>query len=233
MTINKLKLNPDKTEFLLTGHECQRLKYLSMFPVTLLGSETHPSKTAKNIDIVFDEKCNFRTHVNNVFKLSYYHIRDLGRIRKHLNLDQAKCLLSALVSSRLDYCKSLLRGVAVRDMLKLQRVQNCLTRVITRAGRFASSTPPPICHSLHLLPISFRIQFKTLTLTYKTLSSGKPSCLANLIHLVTPNRNLRFNKCPVLILIPSPRLKPELEFSAFVHLPSGTNFPCVFALLNP
>ena len=38
---------------------------------------------------------------------------------------------------------SLLHGVAVRDMLKLQRVQNCLARVVTRAGRFAPSTPPP------------------------------------------------------------------------------------------
>ena len=197
MTTNKLKLNPNKTEFLLIGHERQRLKYLSMFPVTLLGSETHPSKTVRNLGIVFDEKFNFRTHINNVCKLFYCHIRDLRRIRKHLNLDQAKCLASALVSSRLDYYNSLLHGVAVRDMLKLQRVQNCLARVIIRAGRFAPSTPP-LRYSLHWLPISFIIQFNILTLTYKTLSSGKPSYLADLIHLATPNRNLCFNKGPLL-----------------------------------
>ena len=125
MTTNKLKLNPNKTEFLLMGHERQRFNYLSMFPVSLLGSETHPFKTVRNLGIVFDENFNFRTHINNVCKLSYYHIRDLHRIRKHLNLDQAKCLASALVSSRLDYCNSLLHGVAASDMLKLQRVQNC------------------------------------------------------------------------------------------------------------
>ena len=106
--------------------------------------------------------------------------------------------MSALVSSRLDYCNSLLQGVAVRDMLKLQRVQNCLARVVTRAGRFAPSASTPLRHSLHWLPVSFRIQFKILTLTYKTLSSGKPSYLADLIHLATPNRNLRFNKGPLL-----------------------------------
>ena len=115
---------------------------------------------------------------------------------KRLNLDQAKCLASALVSSRLNYCNSLPHGVAVRDMLKLQRVQNCLARVVTRAGRFAPSIP--LRHSLHWLPISFRIQFKILTLTHKTLSSGKTSYLPNLIHLATPNRNLRFNKGPLL-----------------------------------
>ena len=57
---------------------------------------------------------------------------------------------------------------------------------------------PPLHHSLHWLPISLKIQFKILTLTYKTLSSGKPSYLANLIHLATPNRNLHFNKGPLL-----------------------------------
>ena len=161
MTTNKLKLNPNKTEFLLIGHEHQRIKYLSMFLVTLLGSETHPSKTDRNLGIVFDENFNFRTRINNICKLSYYRIRDLRRIRKHLNLDQGKWLASALVSSQLHYCNSLLHGVAVRDMFKLQRVQNCPARVVTRAGCFAPSTP--LCHPLHWLPISFRIQFKILT----------------------------------------------------------------------
>ena len=95
-------------------------------------------------------------------------------------------------------------------MLKLQRVQNCLARVVTRAGRFAPSTP--LRHPLHWLPISFRIQFKILTLTYKTLSSGKPSYLANLIHLATPNRNLQFNKGP---LLPAPKCKTKTGTRVF------------------
>ena len=39
MSTNKLKLNPDKTEFLLIGNERQRSKYLSMFPIELLGCQ--------------------------------------------------------------------------------------------------------------------------------------------------------------------------------------------------
>ena len=63
-------------------------------------------------------------------------------------MDQARCLVPALVSSWLDYHNSLLNGVTVRDMLKLHRVQNCLARVVTRAGCFAPSTP--LHYSLHL-----------------------------------------------------------------------------------
>ena len=43
MSTNKLKLNPDKMEFLLIGNERQRSKYLSMFPIELLGVETYPA----------------------------------------------------------------------------------------------------------------------------------------------------------------------------------------------
>ena len=37
MSTNKLKLNPDKTEFLLIRNERQWSKYLCMFPIELLG----------------------------------------------------------------------------------------------------------------------------------------------------------------------------------------------------
>ena len=59
MSTNKLKLNPDKTEFLLTGNERQRSKYLSMFPIELLGVKTYPAKSARNLRVIFDKNFNF------------------------------------------------------------------------------------------------------------------------------------------------------------------------------
>ena len=158
-----------------------------------------------------DEKFNFRTRINTVCKLTYCHIHNLCRIRKHLNLDQAMCLAPGLVSSRLDYCNSLLHGIAVRDMLKLQRVQNCLAMVVTRADRFAPSTPPP--SSLSPLVTHFlQNSVQNVKLTYETLSSGKPSYLANLIHLATPSRNVRFNKGPLLSV---PKCKAKTRTRVF------------------
>ena len=56
MSTNKLKLNPDKTEFLLIGNERQRSKYRSMFPIELLGAKTNPAKSARNLGVIFDKK---------------------------------------------------------------------------------------------------------------------------------------------------------------------------------
>ena len=89
-----------------------------------------------------------------------------------LDLDSAKLLASALVSSRLDYCNSLLYGIADIDLTRLQHVQNQLARLVTKSPPFTHSIP--LFRSLHWLPVRFRILFKINLLTYKTLREKQP-----------------------------------------------------------
>ena len=122
MSTKKLKLNPDKTEFLLIGNERQRSKYLSMFPIELLGVKTNPAKSARNLGVIFAKTFTFRSHISVVCNSCFYHMRDLRYIRHHLDLDSAKLLATALVSSCLDYCNSLLYGTADIDLIRLRSV---------------------------------------------------------------------------------------------------------------
>ena len=117
MSGNKLKLNPDKTEFLLIGHKRQRIKYLAMFPVDLLGLQTTSAKAARKLGVVFDTNFSFRSHVSTVCRSCRYHIRDLRRICRYLSFDSAKLLAHALVCSRLDYCNSILFGIADKETI--------------------------------------------------------------------------------------------------------------------
>ena len=94
----KLKLNPDKAEFLLIGNERQWSKCLSIFPKELLGVGTYPAKSARNLGVIFDKNCNFCSHIPAICTSCIYHIRDLQRIRRHLDLDSAKLLANALIS---------------------------------------------------------------------------------------------------------------------------------------
>ena len=120
MSTNKLNLNPDKTELLLIGNKRQRSKYLSMFPAELLGVKANPAKSTRNLGVIFDKNFTFRSHISVVCNSCFYHMRDLRRIGRHLDLDSAKLLATALVSSRLDYCNSLLYGIADIDVTRLQ-----------------------------------------------------------------------------------------------------------------
>ena len=116
-------------------------------------------------------------------------MRDLRRIRRLLHLDSAKLLATALVSTRLDHCNSLLYGIADIDLTRLQRVQNQLARQVTKSPPFTRSIP--LLHSLHWLPVRFRILFKINLLTYKTLSEKQPVCLHSMLAASIPSRSPR------------------------------------------
>ena len=127
-----MKLDPDTTEFLLIGHERRRSKYLAIFPVNLLGVKTTSAKAARNLGVIFYSNFSFRSHVSAVCRSCRYRIRDLRRIRRYLTSDSANLLAHALISSRLDYCNSLLFGIADKEIVQLQRIQNSLARVVTK-----------------------------------------------------------------------------------------------------
>ena len=106
-------------------------KLSDFMPVNVLGEEIFPSHKAKNLGVVFDSASSFSDHVSQVCKSCFYHIRDLSRIRRHLSLEVATLLANALVSSKLDYCNSLLVGVKKLTLKPLQRIQNILCRIVT------------------------------------------------------------------------------------------------------
>ena len=128
MESSKLKHNPDKTDFIIIGTKQQRNRVINHFPVKLLGSDTFPSDTVRHLGVVFDSDFNFRQHISQICKSCLYQIRDLRRIRRHISISTAKTISMALISSRLDYCNSLLNHIAKRDLTKFQRVKNCLAK---------------------------------------------------------------------------------------------------------
>ena len=91
--------------------------------------------------VIFDSDNSFDNHVAKVCRACYYHLRDLRRIHKFLGVETAILLANAMVSSRLDYCNSLLYGVSKSNIAKLQRVKNALCRIIFRLDKMSHVTP--------------------------------------------------------------------------------------------
>ena len=210
MTGSKLKPNPSKTEFLPIETKLQREKFLNNFPCLLLGQETNPSTSAKNLGVLFDSSLNFQKHISQTCRTCFYHIRDLRRVRKSLSLDLAKHIAVALVSSRLDYCNSLFHNMPEKDIARLQRVQNCLARVVTNAPRFSRSVP--ILKRLHWLPVKFRIHFKICAITFRTLKENQPAYLADLLVRPKCSKYLRSTNSNRFVV---PRIKTKTGSRAF------------------
>ena len=162
--------------------------------------------------MAFNPAFSFKRHVPNICRSAFYHIRDLRRIRIHFNKSTAISLANALVSSRLDYCNSLLFDCSEKNKTSLQRVQNCLARVVTRSSRLSESTP--LLKSLHWLPIKSRIKYKLNLLTYKALFMDTPSYLSGLLHYKKHQQTLRSESTK--LLHPGPRSKRNYGHSSFV-----------------
>ena len=58
-----------------------------MFPIELLGVKTNPAKSARNLGVIFDK--NFTFH-SAVCRSCSYHMQDLRRICRHLDLGSTK-----------------------------------------------------------------------------------------------------------------------------------------------
>ena len=66
-----------------------------------------------------------------------------------------------------------------KDIARLQRIQNCLARVVTKAPRFSRSVP--ILKQLNWLLVKFRIHFEICAITFQTLKENQPANLADLL----------------------------------------------------
>ena len=78
-----------------------------------------PSKTARNLGVIFDQEMSFRSHITHVQQSVRYQLRNLSFIRKCLSKPAAEILIHALISSRLDFANSLFRNLQKRDVTKL------------------------------------------------------------------------------------------------------------------
>ena len=101
-------------------------------------------------------------------------------------------------------------ALAEKDIARLQRVQNCLARVVTNAPRFSRSAP--ILKRLNWLLDKFRIHFKICAITFQTLKENQPAYLANLLVRPKCSKYLRSTNSNRFVV---PRIKTKTGSRAF------------------
>lgn len=237
--VNRLSVNPSKTEYLLIGTLQQRSK-IHTSSVCFQSLPLCPTESARNLGVVFDSDLSFKKHISGVCRSSFFQIRQLRQIRSSLDRNSAIILANSLVHSKLDYCNSLLYGLPSSSTYRLQIVQNSLARAVCNATKFKSNTKS-LLKTLHWLPVSQRIKFKIAVLTFKTLQIGKPSYLSDLLVRYQPSRNLR-SASNNLLVVPDIRTShgrrsfsfaaPTIWNSLTPQLRSCTSLPNFCSLLK-
>ena len=159
-------------------------------PVVLNASHRPPPpSTARNISVLYDTVMSMEHHVTAVCKAGFFYLQNISRIRKYISRHTAEILLHAFITSRLDFCNSLLYGLPKQTTERLQHVQNAATRMVALTHKHEHISP--VLQELHWLPVEQRIIFKLLLMTFKCLNGIAPSYLSDLITMYIPRRNLR------------------------------------------
>ena len=166
MWMDKLKLDDDKTEFMIIGSS-QQLEKVSVAELSSGDTSAAPASTARNLGILFDPNLKFDDQIAKTCCTDYYYLHNIRKIRKYLTLDSTRCLVHALVMGRVDYCNSLLYGLPRNNINMLQRLLNMAARLTTNTLWFCQITP--VLCKLHWLPISVRIKFKVILITFKAI----------------------------------------------------------------
>ena len=182
---NKLKMNDNKTEFLVLTSSTLKRCHDDLY-ISVGDSCISSSVNVKNLGIVFDKFLNADAHISYVCKSVYYHLRNIGKIRNMLSDDACAQLIHSLVTTRLDYCNSLLYGLPDTSLRRLQRIQNIAARILCKLPKFSSIGAT--LNKLHWLPIKHRITFKIVILVYQAYHHTAPDYLCELI---TPYRCTR------------------------------------------
>ena len=120
-----------------------------------------------HICVVFDNNLSFNKHIDAIVNLYIIIFVIFVELDIYFLLLLLIALANALVSSRLDYCNSLLFGISKLNILRLQRLQNCLARAITKTSKFEHITP--VLTNLHWLPVKQRNDFKIALIVHKVL----------------------------------------------------------------
>jgi len=134
--------------------------------------------------------------------------------RSALSVEARKTVVQAIVSSRLDYCNSLLSSVTDSLVQHLQAVQNATARLVTDIRRCEHITP--VLRQLHWLLVRQPIEFKMAVLVYESLNTLSLWYLIDNCQLITTTgrRRLRSSNVATCVVPRTRRSVGDRSFTA-------------------
>ena len=188
MIVNKLKLNDDKTEFIVFGSR-QQLSKIGEVSINIGRIQVHPVDHVRNLEYHIDQLLKNGPHINKLVSNLYLQLKSIYKICKKLDQKLWKIIIQAIIQSRLDYCNSLLLGTSDFQLHKLQQIQNMACRTVCNLRRYDHITNR--MKDLHWLKIHQRIHYKVACLMFNCIRKSAPKYLMELILPVQQKQQLR------------------------------------------
>ena len=145
-----LKLNPDKTEFIMFSYKSQLVK-CATDSVSISDRAIPRSPSVKYLGVTLDENLSLKEHIILKHRKAVANFVMICKICKFLTKDAHTTLVLGLCISHFDYANALFYGLLKKTILHLQRIQAMCAKLTIDKSMFDSTTKA-LAH-LHWLPI--------------------------------------------------------------------------------
>ena len=107
MIKNRLKINDSKIEFIIFRSPLLK-QNLSDLSISVGDSQVFPSSKVRDLGVVFDKYLIFHDHISGICWSTHFYLHSIGKIRNILTFDATAQLIHSLITTRLDFCSSIL-----------------------------------------------------------------------------------------------------------------------------
>ena len=183
MSSNRLRLNQDKTEFIWFGTR-QQLAKRDLQSISTISPSLISTSVVRNLGALLDSELTMEKHAAKICQSCFFQLRRLRAIRETLTRSALLTLVHAFITTRIDYCNSILYGASKHVLDSLQYVMNAAARLILYIPKY-DHISAAIRSELHWLPVPRRIDFKICLLVRNCLTGCAPSYLAEFCKLVS------------------------------------------------
>ena len=118
-----LKLNKDKTEFMIFGTK-NSLNKIGNTEIKIANHDVSLSKSVRNLGMLYDRLLKLDDHIRSIKRSACMQLYNTGHIHKYLAMEETKTIVHAFIISRLDYANSLLYGLPKGTIRQLQKSPN-------------------------------------------------------------------------------------------------------------
>ena len=161
MDQNYLKLNTKKTQLKVFKPNNTNIR----FNLKFCSDEIVETKEITILGVKYRNNINFDSFVSKKVQVCNFQLRNLYHIRDSLPLKCRITLITNTILTHLDYCNSILISSDKKTIRPLNLILNKAIRFIFNLNIRTHITP--YLKQLHILPIKYRILFKTSLICFK------------------------------------------------------------------
>ena len=163
---NSLKMNDQKTDFILVGTK-RNLAKARHFSFDIGSTSFSPSQKIKMLGIAVDSTLSWEADITSVVQKCNKILVSLYKFRHYFTSDALKIIIEAYVFPHISYCLCVWGGAAKSQLSRIQKLINFSARIVTGVKKYEHITPS--LNSLNWSRIEALVASRDVNKVYKSL----------------------------------------------------------------